>query len=117
MGRPADPEEFFDAIVCGSDVEHLKPAPDIYIECARALGMKPCECLAFEDSTAGAASAAAAGAALVVVPNEYSRDVAVWPTEHVAASLQDVLDGGLLAVGPEAVRLTPAAARREPCDA
>ena len=50
---------YFDAAVCGSEVAHLKPAPDPYLRAAELLKSK-CP-LVVEDSAAGVASAQAAG--------------------------------------------------------
>jgi HAD superfamily hydrolase (TIGR01509 family) len=55
----------FDAVVCGDDVAAAKPAPDVYLEACRRLGVAPADAVAVEDSPAGVASARAAG--LVVV--------------------------------------------------
>jgi HAD superfamily hydrolase (TIGR01509 family) len=51
--------EYFDALVCGSEVARLKPAPDPYLKAAELLGSK--HPLVVEDSAAGVASAQAAG--------------------------------------------------------
>ncbi len=59
----------FSIVVTGDDVEQGKPAPDIFLEAARRLGVPPGECMAFEDSSAGAMSAAAAGMAVYIVPD------------------------------------------------
>ena len=53
--------QHFGAIVTADDVEHGKPAPDIYIEAARRIGVNPSECYAFEDAELGLESARAAG--------------------------------------------------------
>jgi len=50
---------YFDALVCGSEVAHLKPAPDPYLRAAELLATK--HPLVVEDSAAGVASAQAAG--------------------------------------------------------
>lgn len=61
--------EHFDATVCGDEVGgHNKPDPEPYLRAARLLGVDPARCVAVEDSAAGAASARAAGAAVLVVP-------------------------------------------------
>lgn len=60
---------FFSAIVGGDMVAHSKPAPDIYLSAAQALGLPPAECLAVEDSHAGVRSAAAAGCTVVMIPD------------------------------------------------
>lgn len=67
-------EELFqhmDAIVCGDHpaVGQGKPAPDIYIEAARQLGVPTSECLVFEDAFTGMQSAKAAGCYVVAVPD------------------------------------------------
>ncbi|TSE01732.1 HAD family phosphatase [Skermania sp. ID1734] len=62
--------EFFDATVCGDEVEHGKPAPDVYVRAAQLLGVRPEECLAIEDSPTGVLAAERAGCALLVVPCE-----------------------------------------------
>ena len=51
----------FAAIVTAEDVQHGKPAPDIYLEAARRLGVEPSLCMAFEDATPGVQAAEAAG--------------------------------------------------------
>ena len=59
--------EKFAAIVTAEDVQHGKPAPDIYLEAARRLGVEPTLCMAFEDATPGVQSAEAAGMLVVDV--------------------------------------------------
>jgi beta-phosphoglucomutase family hydrolase len=44
---------WFDAIVSADDVEHHKPAPDVFREAARRLGVEPRFCLVFEDTDPG----------------------------------------------------------------
>lgn len=51
----------FDAIVDGTMIEHSKPHPEIFLLTAEKLGVKPEECLVFEDAEAGVAAALAAG--------------------------------------------------------
>jgi HAD superfamily hydrolase (TIGR01509 family) len=59
----------FGATVSGEEVAHGKPAPDIYLEAARRLGVDPARSAAVEDSTNGLRSAAAAGMLVVALPN------------------------------------------------
>jgi HAD superfamily hydrolase (TIGR01509 family) len=54
-------ENAFDATVSASEVEHSKPAPDLYLAAAEKLGIPATECLAVEDTGAGIAAAKAAG--------------------------------------------------------
>ncbi len=51
----------FAATVTASEVEHSKPAPDLYLTAAKQLGVPPTACLAFEDTPSGIASAQRAG--------------------------------------------------------
>lgn len=58
-------------IVTGDDpnVTNGKPAPDIYLEAAKRLGVHPSECLVFEDAITGAQSGKSAGCNVVAVPD------------------------------------------------
>jgi beta-phosphoglucomutase-like phosphatase (HAD superfamily) len=60
--------ERFDAVVTGDCVAHPKPAPDIFLEAARRLGVPPDGCLVLEDSLAGVRAARAAGMRVIAVP-------------------------------------------------
>ena len=59
----------FVAIRTRDHVDRGKPAPDLYLSAAAALGVDPAGCVAIEDSRHGCASAKAAGMTCVVVPN------------------------------------------------
>jgi HAD superfamily hydrolase (TIGR01509 family) len=61
----------FRTFVSSEEVGRGKPAPDVYQEAARRLGVQATRCVAVEDSTNGVRSAAAAGMAVVVVPNPH----------------------------------------------
>lgn len=58
----------FVAVVSSEEVARGKPAPDVYLEAARRLGVEPTRCVAVEDSTAGLRSAHAAGLGVIAVP-------------------------------------------------
>jgi HAD superfamily hydrolase (TIGR01509 family) len=59
----------FDVIVAGDDVLHGKPHPEAYLKAASLLGVKPEDCVAFEDSISGLRSAEAAGTRAVGIRN------------------------------------------------
>ena len=67
--RAAGLEARFRHLVTGDQVVHGKPAPDIYLEAARRLGVAPKRCIAVEDSDAGVLAASAAGMITVMVPD------------------------------------------------
>ncbi len=71
----------FDAVVTGSDIEHGKPAPDIYLLAAERLGANPPRCLAIEDAPAGIESAKNAGMTCWAVRTEYTRGLPL-PEPH-----------------------------------
>lgn len=56
-------------IITGSDDVKGKPAPDIFIECAKAMDIAPEKCLVFEDGAAGIKSAIAANMEYIDVTN------------------------------------------------
>jgi beta-phosphoglucomutase len=68
------PAATFDAVVNGSQVERKKPAPDIFLEACRRLGLDPASCLVVEDAVAGVAAAKAAGTRCLAVTTSFSRD-------------------------------------------
>ena len=61
--------QYFDAVVSGDQVARNKPAPDVYLAAADALGIAPAECMAVEDSTNGVTAALAAGMQVVQIPD------------------------------------------------
>ncbi len=58
----------FDAVIGAEHAARGKPAPDIYLAAAKALGVAPAECVAFEDALNGVRSARAAGMDVVGIP-------------------------------------------------
>jgi HAD superfamily hydrolase (TIGR01509 family) len=59
----------FDAVVSAEDVAHPKPAPDVYLAAAAAVGADPEACVALEDSETGVAAARAADMYVIGVPS------------------------------------------------
>ncbi len=87
-------DRYFQMHVCGDDVLHGKPAPDIYLEAARRLGVPPQACLSLEDSPNGARAAVAAGTVCYAVPDASHSTPAAFAgiTPNVCASLHDVIE-------------------------
>ncbi|MDO4241559.1 MAG: HAD family phosphatase [Microbacteriaceae bacterium] len=66
-------EHRFQAMLGVDDVEHPKPAPDLYLLAAERIGADAAQCVVFEDSFTGATAAKAAGAFTVAVGEGASR--------------------------------------------
>ena len=64
---------FFDSVATACEVKAGKPAPDIYLYVAGKLGVKPEDCLAFEDVPAGIQAGKAAGMRVIAMADEFSR--------------------------------------------
>ena len=96
--RLADLEQAFRATVSSEEVPDGKPAPDVYLEAARRLGVEPGDCVAVEDSSNGLRSAAAAAMTVVAVPNRE------FPPADDALELADVVLDSLSELTPDRVR-------------
>jgi HAD superfamily hydrolase (TIGR01509 family) len=84
--RVAGLDVHFAATVSSEEVAHGKPAPDVYLEVSRRLGVPPTHCAAIEDSTNGLLAARAAGMRVVAVPR-----VAFPPDPDVLATADAVV--------------------------
>ena len=65
---------YFDTIITSCEVGAGKPAPDIYLEAARRVGVSPEECLVFEDIVMGLTAGKRAGMKLCAVEDPFSAD-------------------------------------------
>jgi HAD superfamily hydrolase (TIGR01509 family) len=61
----------FAVTVSSEEVARGKPAPDVYLRAAAELAAEPAACVAIEDSANGLRAAAAAGLAVIAVPNPH----------------------------------------------
>lgn len=68
-------ESLFAGRVTGCDIENKKPAPDIFIKAAQQLGVRPQDCIVFEDAVNGVQAAKAAGARCVGVATSFPGDI------------------------------------------
>lgn len=73
---------YFSAVACGDEVEHPKPAPDVYLLAARRLGVDPARCVVLEDSAPGVRAALAAGMTPIQVPDLVAPDAATRALGH-----------------------------------
>jgi HAD superfamily hydrolase (TIGR01509 family) len=89
--------ERFAATVSSEEVAHGKPAPDVYLEAARRIGVDPTACAAVEDSSNGLRAAHAAGMIVIATPNH------AFPPAPDALALAAVVVDGIRDVTPELV--------------
>ena len=83
--------DYFDALVTGNGLPS-KPAPDVFLKAASALGAEPERCLVLEDSLNGIKAGRAAGITVVMVPDvfPYTDDLARY-VDHVLPDLAAVI--------------------------
>ena len=78
-------------VVSSQEVARGKPAPDVYLEAARRLGVDPQLCAAVEDSHNGIRSAKAAGMTCVAIPNpSFPPGDAVAEADLVLGTLEEL---------------------------
>ena len=84
----------FRATVSSEEVARGKPAPDVYLEAARRLGVDPAHCGAVEDSASGIRSAHDAGMCVVAIPNR------AFPPPEDALELANAVLGSISGLEP-----------------
>lgn len=82
--------DYFDCYRNVEDVAHGKPAPDLYLAAVRALGVKPEQAIAFEDSPNGVLAAKRAGLHCVAVPNHVTRHLSLDHADMVIESFEAI---------------------------
>jgi HAD superfamily hydrolase (TIGR01509 family) len=90
-------KDLFAATVSSEEVARGKPAPDVYLEVARRLGVDPTRAAAVEDSHNGILAAKAAGMRVLAIPNRH------FPPGEEALAQADVVLDSLAELTPEAV--------------
>jgi len=95
--RAAGLDSLFRTTVSSQEVARGKPAPEVYLEAARRLGVEPGRCAAVEDSHAGIRSAKAAGMLVLAVPNPH------FPPDDEALAQADVVLGSIAELQPESI--------------
>jgi len=87
----------FQTTVSSEEVARGKPAPDVYLEAARRLGIDPHRAAAIEDSHNGIRAAKAAGMRVIAIPNRH------FPPDEAALAQADVMLNDLAELSPDAV--------------
>ncbi|MCT4688274.1 HAD family hydrolase [Vallitalea sp.] len=70
-----DMGDYFTSIRTSCEVDRGKPFPDIYLKVAKDLGVKPEECLVFEDIPKGIISGKEAGMKVCTIYDDYSKNM------------------------------------------
>jgi len=78
----------------GDEVKAGKPAPDVYLDAAKKLGVDAPRCIAFEDSETGITAALAAGMRVIQIPDLIAAERPPAPPAYYHAS--SLLDGAAL---------------------
>jgi HAD superfamily hydrolase (TIGR01509 family) len=89
--------EVIQVAVSSQEVPRGKPAPDVYLEAARRLGVVARDCVAVEDSHNGIRSAHEAGMKVVAVPNPH------FPPDAEALALADLVVPSIRELTPELI--------------
>ncbi len=88
--RGLDLARFFEVVVSGTEVRRGKPAPDIFLETARRLGLLAPRCLVVEDSRNGLLAAKAAGMPCAVIPCAATRRQDFREADYRFGTLRDL---------------------------
>ena len=87
----------FAHVLSSDEVPNGKPAPDVYLEAMKRVGVRPAESVVVEDSGSGILAGKAAGASVVAVPNEHlmppkeilnAADVVIGSLESLPAAME-----------------------------
>ena len=85
---------YFEVVITGSDGLRGKPAPDMYLEAAKRLSVKPEKCLVFEDIMPGILAGKRAGMRVCAVDDIYSNDITdkkIEEADYFIKSFEDIL--------------------------
>jgi HAD superfamily hydrolase (TIGR01509 family) len=89
--------DLFRVTVSSEEVGRGKPAPDVYLEAAQRLGVRPENVVAIEDSANGIRAAKAAGMRVIAIPNPH------FPPPDDVLALADLVLDSLAELTPDAV--------------
>jgi HAD superfamily hydrolase (TIGR01509 family) len=78
---------YFNEIVCRGDAPRIKPAPDLFLEAARRLGVPAEDCLVVEDSLNGLKAAKEAGMLVWAIPNRVTDHLNFHQADRIFKSL------------------------------
>ena len=82
-------EHYFQVVQTSDDVTNGKPDPEIYLKAMGKLGVEPRESVVLEDSSNGALSGKRAGAYVIAVPSQYTKQQDFHFADYIASDLTD----------------------------
>lgn len=90
-------QKYFPIIVTNRDVEKSKPAPDIFLKAAEKLGLKPEECIVFEDAVNGVQGAKNAGMRCIALKTTTDPEKLLGAgADHLITDFNELTDDFLL---------------------
>ena len=85
-------DRYFLGAVCGDEVSHSKPDPEVFLKAAALAGKDPARCMVLEDSPAGVRAGAVAGCFTVMVPDLTAPDEELKKlADEILPGLRDVI--------------------------
>ena len=91
--KQAELSKFFDASVCGDEVEKGKPNPEVFLKACEKIGVKPEKAIVLEDSEAGIQASFVAGIPVICVPDmKYPEEQFAKKANTIVGSLRVVLE-------------------------
>ena len=85
--------QYFDDSICGDEVTHGKPHPEVFLKSCEKLGVKTDEAFVLEDSEAGIQAASSAGIKVICIPDmKYPTEEYANKTYKILDSLDEVID-------------------------
>lgn len=89
----ANIEQYFDDSICGDEVEHGKPNPEVFLRACEKADVKPHEALVLEDSEAGIQAAHSGNIKVICIPDmKYPEPEYVKRTTQILPSLDQVIN-------------------------
>lgn len=82
--------DYFDVMISGEEVKRGKPHPDVFLEAAKKLGVKPETCLVLEDAETGVLAGKAAGMKVIAVKNKYTTTQDHSKADKIVHSLEEI---------------------------
>ena len=80
----------FHGVTAAEDVSRGKPDPEVFLLAAKSLGVKPSQCVVFEDAHVGIAAARAAGMKCIAVTTTHARETFGDSADRIVDSLSEI---------------------------